>query len=134
MTWSMEFRNEMNETYRVQCRKPLMYPWNTPLFDRGWTLQEHLISRRIIHFMEQELWWECSKRGTCECTSGENPHLGFKARKRLPPMLREDPSKEQFDQLWQNIVEEYTAKSFTYAVYEQVHLPSCDNRRCSTGM
>ena len=29
--------------------------WNT----RGWTLQERLLSRRVLHFTERKMFWEC---------------------------------------------------------------------------
>ncbi|OCK76130.1 HET-domain-containing protein [Lepidopterella palustris CBS 459.81] len=31
-----------------------------PLTERGWTFQEHALSRRMIHFLESEIVWECS--------------------------------------------------------------------------
>lgn len=30
-------------------------PWNT----RGWTFQEHLLSRRALHFTSSKIFWEC---------------------------------------------------------------------------
>jgi hypothetical protein len=31
-----------------------------PLTDRGWTLQEHAFSQRVIHVLDSEIVWECS--------------------------------------------------------------------------
>jgi hypothetical protein len=35
---------------------------SAPLFDRGWTYQEQLLSPRLIHFCDSEVVWQC-KRG-----------------------------------------------------------------------
>lgn len=37
--------------------------WNS----RGWTLQERHLSRRIIHFAENQIFWECRKGFRSEC-------------------------------------------------------------------
>lgn len=31
-----------------------------PLATRGWTVQEHVLASRLIHFGKDEIWWECS--------------------------------------------------------------------------
>lgn len=35
--------------------------FNGPLNRRGWVLQEHLFSRRTIHFAADQMYWECGK-------------------------------------------------------------------------
>jgi hypothetical protein len=37
------------------------------LDSRGWTLQERLLSPRVLHCTSTELVWQCSARVTCEC-------------------------------------------------------------------
>jgi hypothetical protein len=37
-----------------------------PLQSRGWVLQERILSRRIIHFAEDQVYWECDKSFSCE--------------------------------------------------------------------
>jgi hypothetical protein len=44
-----------------------------PLFTRSWTLQELLLSRRIIHFIPSELVWDC--RGTYWCEHGRSMEI-----------------------------------------------------------
>lgn len=39
----------------------------TPLFDRGWTFQERLISPKVIYFTRDELAFQCSFHAACEC-------------------------------------------------------------------
>jgi hypothetical protein len=40
----------------------------SPLSKRGWTLQERLLSKRIIHFCKGQIYWECQT--TCIAESG----------------------------------------------------------------
>ncbi|KAL9114352.1 MAG: hypothetical protein Q9227_001774 [Pyrenula ochraceoflavens] len=42
-----------------------------PLNSRAWAYQEHLLSRRIIHFLPEEVRWECRKSSKCECSVRE---------------------------------------------------------------
>ena len=63
-------------TCEIAVRKPITH-WNTigqselharfPLMSRGWAFQERLLSRRVLHFSEAELVWECRELSTCEC-------------------------------------------------------------------
>jgi len=38
-----------------------------PLRRRGWTLQEWLLSPRMVHFTSSEVLWECNMHQRCEC-------------------------------------------------------------------
>jgi hypothetical protein len=40
-----------------------------PLLSRAWVFQERLLSRRILHFCDSELIWECRQLSECECGS-----------------------------------------------------------------
>lgn len=63
-------------TCEVAVRKPITH-WDAigqgemharfPLMSRGWAFQERLLSRRILHFSEAELIWECRELSACEC-------------------------------------------------------------------
>jgi hypothetical protein len=33
--------------------------WNNPLYERGWALQERILSRRLLIFGNDGLYWEC---------------------------------------------------------------------------
>ena len=39
---------------------------DSPLSKRGWVTQERLLSPRIIHFGERQMFWECQERQACE--------------------------------------------------------------------
>ncbi|CAM1510902.1 Fc.00g084150.m01.CDS01 [Cosmosporella sp. VM-42] len=38
-----------------------------PLMARGWVYQEHILSRRFLHFGPKELLWECHSETSCQC-------------------------------------------------------------------
>lgn len=40
-----------------------------PLLTRGWIFQERLLSRRVLHFGDTELFWECMEGVSCECSN-----------------------------------------------------------------
>ncbi|ESU17472.1 hypothetical protein FGSG_13822, partial [Fusarium graminearum PH-1] len=50
-------------------------PWcrnHNPLEKRAWTLQEHVLSRRILRFAAHELVWQCREVHLCECRPGSH--------------------------------------------------------------
>lgn len=63
-------------TCEVAVRRPIAH-WDEfgqselhsrfPLMSRGWAFQERLLSKRVLHFSESELVWECRELSTCEC-------------------------------------------------------------------
>ncbi|KAF4498972.1 heterokaryon incompatibility [Fusarium agapanthi] len=38
-----------------------------PLFTRAWAFQERMLAKRIVHFTDYEVIWECRSHATCEC-------------------------------------------------------------------
>lgn len=104
---------------------------------RGWTLQERLLARRILHCTGTELAWECRTYMRCECqerpeitrynksgsdglysndrflasnndTEGKSLYLG-----RPEYALLNGPSKHYVLQ-WTNLVEEFTHRRLTF--------------------
>lgn len=61
-----------------------------PLNQRGWVLQEHLFSRRTIHFAGDQMYWECNKVFVGEDHSSVEyaaSMQGFPTRARLREMV-----------------------------------------------
>jgi hypothetical protein len=59
-------------------------PWYrvpTPLEQRAWTLQEHVLSRRILRFTGHKLVWHCREVHLCECRPGS--HMGKESLKLI---------------------------------------------------
>ncbi|KAF2014357.1 HET-domain-containing protein [Aaosphaeria arxii CBS 175.79] len=107
--------NEQNEPYEIYCREPLEdIVWDKPLQDRGWAFQERILSKRIIHFMEEELWWECHQGSTCECGSRDHgPKIDFGTMPRVKE-LQNCSSAMEIELHWQRIVKEYSSRSLTF--------------------
>jgi Heterokaryon incompatibility protein (HET) len=53
------------EPYNICIREPLSHDASA-LHGRGWVLQEHVLSPRVIHF-GKELIWECTELTACQC-------------------------------------------------------------------
>lgn len=56
--------------YSVHARQPghdAFEDSELPLLRRAWAFQERLLSPRVAHFADRELYWECLGRAACEC-------------------------------------------------------------------
>ncbi|KAL8334433.1 hypothetical protein RB598_008940 [Gaeumannomyces tritici] len=91
----------------------------TPLLERGWTFQEAIMPRRIIHFTTRELIWECGSAHWCECGHVEHPdryQMHETAHQLLVKTNTETSRTGQiFDpgQVWINILRSYGKRRFT---------------------
>ncbi|KAK0619165.1 heterokaryon incompatibility protein-domain-containing protein, partial [Immersiella caudata] len=71
---------------RHVCRSLRQSEWDSTLFQhyrlltRGWTFQERILARRVVHFTGKELVWECKTGRWCDYSKR---NLG-KASDRLP--------------------------------------------------
>lgn len=95
-------------------------PWN----DRGWTMQERVMSRRVLVFMPEQVHWICREATFCEESYFENETIRFNRfhATAMEPTLRRkfrnffEPDDEKL-RLWttyNNLVSGYTRRNFTY--------------------
>ncbi|KAK2770106.1 tol protein [Colletotrichum kahawae] len=88
---------------------------NLPLLDRGWVYQEMRLSRRVLHFCDEQVVWTCQTSGFSEgkCDDWATP----------PVITHEDMSYEQMPfglpsknprLLWYRWVHEYSRLQLTY--------------------
>ena len=91
--------------------------WNDnslPLFRRGWTFQECLLSRRMINFTDQELVWGCRTKTVCECSHmeefyhPENLRSPQQSTSIFHTIARDNPES------WHRITEEYSRLKLTF--------------------
>ncbi|KAI8951691.1 heterokaryon incompatibility protein-domain-containing protein [Xylaria longipes] len=112
----------------VWCRRPIPHFENNethnmrevetpPLLQRGWVLQERLLSRRVVHFARNEVAWECLHMSECQClaSSGErfpNPKVILGAFLHGPhtQYYTAHPASQ-----WLEILKEYTSLALTFA-------------------
>ena len=93
-----------------------------PLNERSWTLQERLFSTRVVHFSEEQIFWQCK---TCLATEDNQyilpPELVAKARMEDLVEICRDLSDDSgagkttiVKTRWYEAVGDYTSRSLTY--------------------
>lgn len=83
-------------------------PLIEPLTQRGWTLQEKVLSTRFLSISSMEMVWTCKEQIFCECGSRLNHQREF-GRTPLSQISRRD---EAFN-FWHKIVENYSKRKLT---------------------
>ncbi|KAK5264440.1 hypothetical protein LTR96_010202 [Exophiala xenobiotica] len=79
-----------------------------PVDDRGWVLQEVLLSRRVLHFGHHCLAYSCLESFTCECSECRRPTINlresFTGQVQLASVT-----------VWHMLVQNYTRRQLTVA-------------------
>jgi len=87
------------------------------LFQRGWCMQERFLAGRIIHFLPDEILFECAHARECECGAAnkESTTRGNSSSYRTFADLRAAPKMtESFASEWMEIVHNYSKMELTY--------------------
>ncbi|KAI0544506.1 heterokaryon incompatibility protein-domain-containing protein [Xylaria curta] len=117
-------KNETSNIVRLAAREECEYgfhnedaarrPDREPLHDRGWTLQEAILSTRVVFYTPTELQWQCLAVQTCECQIPPPTKPGvittrahMRGRPGRPRQLHE------IFTIWDQIVETYTERLLT---------------------
>ncbi|KAK2598169.1 hypothetical protein QQS21_005720 [Conoideocrella luteorostrata] len=100
---------------------------NARLNTRGWVLQERLLSRRILHFAKDQIYWECRVKAKAEDGTDFPDHRDKRILFPLPGLMRQlgrleppcsvkytDRDDSSFLHIWLAILEFYSKCSFTY--------------------
>ncbi|KAK3302700.1 heterokaryon incompatibility protein-domain-containing protein [Chaetomium strumarium] len=101
--------------------KKMSYGINHPIDYRGWTLQEHLLSARLIVYSEKEVIWHCREDKPKTVVEGQ-------IRYSQPVTITFVPASysstymtvEQQTELWTAIVKRYCRRKFT-VLTDKVH-------------
>lgn len=113
----LAYRTPGNVTYEgreypVYCRIELDHRSNElPLYERGWVYQERLLSPRIIHFVGEELVWECREAQDCECGSSEAKTT---FNRSILPAIESGEMDDKAHALWRTLVSSYSELNLTY--------------------
>ncbi|KAL9101798.1 MAG: hypothetical protein Q9187_009199 [Circinaria calcarea] len=88
---------------------------NGPVNTRAWVLQERLLSPRVVHFSENQLFWECHQLKASERFPGGIPsrYSSSGQRRLLHNELRGQEPRKLLE-VWDKIVAEYTSTNLTY--------------------
>ena len=85
-----------------------------PLSKRAWTLQEQLLSSRMVHFTDSELIWECGTKLCCECMEIERQKIDYgNARLKFRNSLLSKDPEARFE-IWWRILASYCRRDITY--------------------
>lgn len=89
-------------------------PDREPLHDRGWTLQEAILSTRVVFYTPTELQWQCQAIQICQCQIPPPTKPGVIATRAH---IRGDPGRSrqphEIFAAWDRIVETYTERLLT---------------------
>ncbi|KAF4946521.1 hypothetical protein FGADI_11159 [Fusarium gaditjirri] len=97
-------------------------PWYrepNPLEKRAWTLQEHVLSRRILRFTAYELVWHCRTTHLCECRPGPQEGKNYLSLINLEAMIsNKNPQhgpwiRDPLD-VWLEIISTFTKRAITH--------------------
>jgi hypothetical protein len=107
----------------ARAKIPHIWAWDEdqyfPLLSRGWIYQERLLSRRVVHFSDHEIIWECNELSACQC----NRATRYSTQRSSPKMdqtvalgsvdLAEKSDVAALRQRWRETVEEYSSLQLT---------------------
>lgn len=98
-----------------------------PLLTRAWAYQERLLASRVLHYLPDELFWECKSAIRCECgvyvPGAKLRHHSKRAFSKVIQRNKTDPSKLAIEpwrwtviefKMWPQIVAEYSARDLTF--------------------
>jgi hypothetical protein len=95
----------------------------SPLFTRGWVVQEHILAPRILHFTKQQIFWECLELQACESLPAGVLNTRKLRQKKLgidtfslPGEYYDTPYKKTAERefLWNEFVERFSTTTLTY--------------------
>ena len=84
-----------------------------PLNQRAWVVQERLLSRRVLHFSQQQMFWECHELDACETFPGgleavlPDIAIGFKN------LHSTSTSENRLAPQWERVVRSYSKAALT---------------------
>ncbi|OAG09369.1 HET-domain-containing protein [Paraphaeosphaeria sporulosa] len=96
-----------------------------PLNDRAWVYQERTLSKRIIHFAEEQVFWECRRSFACECLPSGLPTMyqSLQYWQSRPLTLLDSKSRGHSGGdmsawhsliFWEAMIREYTGKRLSH--------------------
>lgn len=89
-----------------------------PLNQRGWVVQERILSNRIIHFAKSQLFWECQQITLSETNipCGNTSAIAVKPATLLAtgPLTQQAWDQGDMNVVWREIVEKYTDCQLTF--------------------
>jgi hypothetical protein len=98
-----------------------------PLLTRAWAYQERLLATRVLHYLPDELFWECRSAIRCECgvyvPGAKLRHHSKRGFSKVIQRNQAEPAKLAIEpwrwtvteiKMWPQIVAEYSARDLTF--------------------
>lgn len=88
-----------------------------PIAERGWTLQEAILSNRLLHYTTDELMWDCNETRRCECGSTIGPtdiSDNYNALLRRLDIPVSDVEEWRIWMMWQGFVETFSLRRLAF--------------------
>jgi Heterokaryon incompatibility protein (HET) len=87
------------------------------LYSRAWVLQERLLAPRVLHFSQEQLFWECREMVACEAfveglPNGLDLHLNPWSEKAM--VLLHQQSNQEIKEIWRSLIQNYTRKQLSH--------------------
>jgi hypothetical protein len=114
---SCEVRARQIEGHNCDSETPKT---NYSLMQRGWCMQERYLARRIIHFLPDEVIFQCENERDCECDAASKEDAYYEDYEGLDTFmsLRTAPNMEAkgpaFAWEWMVIASDYSKMNLTY--------------------
>ncbi|KAE8451661.1 hypothetical protein EG329_003118 [Mollisiaceae sp. DMI_Dod_QoI] len=139
--WSNSHQNDNVRDYVIYPEFDPEFPevWKnvveeTPLGERGWVLQERILSPRVLHFAENQCFWECCQETAAELFPKETfRHDGF--LKQI--IISVPPDHEIFENnqavlytYWDALIEKYSRCDLTFESDKLVAFAGLAQRAC----
>ncbi|KAF4453702.1 hypothetical protein F53441_3711 [Fusarium austroafricanum] len=92
--------------------------WASGINTRSWTLQEHILPPRVLHFGQYDISWRCRKLHICECGYVNNPDRilnGFCERQSKVARELSQLYQPAFNvvEWWETVIESYSHRSLS---------------------
>ncbi|KAI0886231.1 heterokaryon incompatibility protein-domain-containing protein [Annulohypoxylon maeteangense] len=83
------------------------------LKERGWTLQEWLLSTRVVHFSRKQVYWECRQSDASEAWPSDLKPNAIRPSAK-PPFVLSENRQWSAQENWGRIVEDYSGRKFSF--------------------
>jgi hypothetical protein len=100
----------------IQFSDIMTHDYGTPLFKRAWTLQEELLSKRVIYFSDDEVVWQCWSKIDCQCGWIEKDFKSLQlqsSKTGYATVLSSESEKPKSTAEWSRIVMQYSGRALT---------------------
>ncbi|CAN9311327.1 unnamed protein product [Alternaria sp. RS040] len=103
--------------------------YDQPISSRAWVMQERLLATRVLSIGHGELFWDCQQvqnaseslpYGFTRCSDLHKDYITKEITTLSVPSILRISSSEDLENIWSEIIEEYTARELTYPAVDKL--------------